>query len=174
MKGAPGVGGLGEMPFSLVQACWETRSDLSKSQPPGKWGPGEHLSAFIFSAFVGFALTLQGPVHGFGKTAARADVSPSTSSGAEGTRSVLWLPQSLAPIWPRPPPREGQWPSEHFIFPVMPATKNNTHLPCSTRKSRDFSPAATPAASSPYPPAWPLPSPCLLSPPAPFRPEESG
>lgn len=72
--------------------------------------------------------------------------------------------KSLAPFWPRTPPREDQGPSEHVIFPVMPAMKNNTHLPHSTRKSGDFSPAAAPAAAAPYAPARLPLSPCLLSP----------
>lgn len=68
--------------------------------------------------------------------------------------------KSLAPFWSRTPPREGEGLSEHLIFPVMPATKNTTHLPHVTRKSGDFSPAA----SSPYAPAQPPPSLSLLPP----------
>lgn len=88
--------------------------------------------------------------------------APVVPQGQEGPGLRPGCHKNPAPFWPRTPPREGQGPSEHLIFSVMPDTKCNTHLPHSTRKSRDFSPAAAPAASSPYTPAWPPPS--LLSP----------
>jgi len=52
--------------------------------------------------------------------------------------------ESPAPFWPRTPLREGWGPSEHFIFPVMPAMKNNTPTYLTRQEKAGTSPQPPP------------------------------
>lgn len=74
-----------------------------------------------------------GLVCGFGRQGAAgisAAVFPQEQVGCEAHPGCY---KSSVHFWPRTPPREGQGLSEHLIFPMMPAKKNNTHLSHSAR-----------------------------------------
>lgn len=150
------------MHCAVVLGSWRRSPEHTASASGG--GPQRQPRAFSFSALAGFAPAFQGLVRGFGRQGAGRTSAPVFPQ--EQVRCGLHpgCYKSSIPFWPRTPLREGQGPSEHLIFPLMPVTKNNTHLPHSARKSRDFSPAATPAPSSPSNPAQSTPSPSVLYP----------